>query len=256
MTDQLVEKIRLLEIHDVTGLRQDHQSRSDECVFQEKTRFDTSLVFVTDDDQRRHLQLPDVPLEIVKRRARALKSARHVRRALRIMFGELAGEFGKAERILDLECDATGAPTVGLRYDGRAFLFELSGEVPRALVKIFGVPALASRTCTGENERLHAPWMIERNLQRGIAPHGQADEVRAVDLQVIEHGDRVSHDVHVGVSRWVARHVGRSVAARRVGDAAIAPAELAQLRFPAAMVAGELVYEQNRRALTDLLVIE
>src|SRR5215470_1971003 len=119
MTDQLVEKIRLLEIHDVTGLRQDHQSRSDECVFQEKTRFDASLVFVTDDDQRRHLQLPDVRLEIVKRRARALKSARHVRRALRIMFGELAGEFGKAAGILNLECDATGAPAVGLRDGGQ-----------------------------------------------------------------------------------------------------------------------------------------
>ena len=98
--------------------------------------------------------------------------------------------------------------------------------------------------------------MIERDLQRGIAAHGQPDEMRAVDLQMIEHRNRVSHDVHVAVSRRIARHVGRFVSARRVGDAAIALAELAQLRFPAAMVAGELVHEQNRHALADLFVIE
>src|SRR6185312_552891 len=36
----------------------------------------------------------------------------------------------------------------------------------------------------------------------------------------------------------------------------VALAELAQLRLPAAMVGGELVHEQDRRTLPDLLVIE
>src|SRR5262249_9617429 len=144
------------------------------------------------------------------------------------MFGELAGEFGKAARVLDLEGDAAGTPAVSLRPGRPALLLELHGELPRALVKVFRVPALASRTCADENERLHAPGMIERNLQRGIAPHGQSDEVCTVDLQVIEHRERVSHDMHVGVSRRVARYVGRFVAARRISDATIAPAELAQ----------------------------
>src|SRR5262249_7306923 len=52
------------------------------------------------------------------------------------------------------------------------------------------------------------------------------------------------------------RHVGRRIAARIVGDAAVGPAEIAQLRLPRADVAGELVHEHDRNAGADLLVIE
>ena len=98
--------------------------------------------------------------------------------------------------------------------------------------------------------------MIERDLQTGIAAHRQADEMRGIDLEVIEHRHRVAHDVVVAVDIRVCRHIGRRVAARRIGDAAVALAELAHLRLPAAVVGGEFVHEQNGRALPDLLVIK
>jgi hypothetical protein len=40
-------------------------------------------------------------------------------------------------------------------------------------------------------------------------------------------------------------HVGWRIAARGVGDAAVAAREVSDLRFPAAMVAGELMHEQQ-----------
>ena len=35
--------------------------------------------------------------------------------------------------------------------------------------------------------------MIERDLQRRVAAHRQADDMRALDLEMIEHGDAIAH---------------------------------------------------------------
>jgi hypothetical protein len=98
--------------------------------------------------------------------------------------------------------------------------------------------------------------MVERDLQRGISAHRQADEVRLVDRKMIEHGDRIAHHVLVAVGGRIGWHVGRHIAARRIGDAAVALAELAHLRLPAAIVGGEFVHEQDRHALPGFLVVE
>ena len=52
------------------------------------------------------------------------------------------------------------------------------------------------------------------------------------------------------------RHVRRRVAARVVGDAAIAPAEEADLRLPAVQIIGELVHEHDRRAFSGFFVVQ
>src|SRR3972149_1555055 len=52
------------------------------------------------------------------------------------------------------------------------------------------------------------------------------------------------------------RDVGRRPAARGIGDAAVAAREIPDLRFPAQIVAAELVYEQDRIARSGLLMIE
>src|SRR5450755_3728119 len=89
-----------------------------------------------------------------------------------------------------------------------------------------------------------------------IAAHRQADDVRSVDLEMIEHGDGVAHHVQVAVGVARGRHVGRRITAKGISDAAVALAEFAQLRLPAAVIAGEFVHEQNRRALPYFFVIE
>src|SRR5262249_48881059 len=80
--------------------------------------------------------------------------------------------------------------------------------------------------------------------------------MRLRNFQMIEDCDSVAHDVLVTVGARISRHIGGFVPARGVGDAAIAFAEFAELRLPAAMVAGKLVHEQYRRAASNFLVIE
>src|SRR5580765_2340031 len=54
----------------------------------------------------------------------------------------------------------------------------------------------------------------------------------------------------------ILRHVGRRVAARVVGDAAVAPREVTHLGLPTAVVAAELVNEHDRHASAGLLVVK
>jgi len=80
--------------------------------------------------------------------------------------------------------------------------------------------------------------------------------MRLFDLEMIKDRDCVAHDMLVTVGGRIGRHVGRLVAACRVGDAAVALAKFAQLRLPAAVIARKFMHEQNRRAPTHLFEIE
>lgn len=80
--------------------------------------------------------------------------------------------------------------------------------------------------------------------------------MRLFDLEMIKDRDRVAHDMLVTVGGRIGRHVGRLVAARRVGDAAVALAKFAQLRLPAAVISRKFMHEQDRRTPTHLFIIE
>jgi hypothetical protein len=97
---------------------------------------------------------------------------------------------------------------------------------------------------------------VQADLQGGVAAHRQADDVRLVDLEMIEHRDRVVAEIFIAVDVRGSRHVRRRIAARGIDDAAMLAREMPHLRLPAAVVAGEFVHEQNRRAAAGFLVIE
>ena len=80
--------------------------------------------------------------------------------------------------------------------------------------------------------------------------------MRLVDLQRIEHGADVVAGAILRIARRVLGHVRGRVAAGIVGDAAVAPPEIAHLAFVAAIVVGEFVDEDDRRPRPCLLVIE
>jgi hypothetical protein len=63
-------------------------------------------------------------------------------------------------------------------------------------------------------------------------------------------------DGRVTVGARIGRYIGGFVAAGRIGDTAVTFAEFAELVLPAAMVAGELVHEQYRRAASNFFVME
>jgi hypothetical protein len=72
---------------------------------------------------------------------------------------------------------------------------------------------------------------------------------------MIEHGERVGVEVSVGVD-FAIRHVRRRVAARRVGDAAVAAREVSHLRLPIGVVGREFVQKKYRRSLARFFEID
>src|SRR5207248_9982739 len=82
------------------------------------------------------------------------------------------------------------------------------------------------------------------------------DDMRALEMQVIHDRPYVVACDVLRVARAIRGDVGRRVAARAESDAAILAAQVAHLRLTAAVVAGVLVHEHDRRADTALFVIE
>src|SRR5262249_21393460 len=172
------------------------------------------------------------------------------------MLGELPGKFGESARVLEFERNAAWTAPVSLRHRSRTFAFELRGEIARALVKLIRVPALAARSRTGQHQRAHASGIVERDLENGVTTHRQANQMRLLNFKMVEYRNGVAHDMLVTVDVRINRYIGRFVSACGIDDAAMALAKFAQLRLPAAMVAGELVHEQYRRALSNFFVME
>ena len=82
------------------------------------------------------------------------------------------------------------------------------------------------------------------------------DALRQRIGQRIEHPPDVVAGARLRVFLASVGHVGRRIAARVEGDAAIAPREEPQLGLVAAVVAGKFVHEDDRVAGAGLLVIK
>ena len=93
-------------------------------------------------------------------------------------------------------------------------------------------------------------------MQRGVGAHRVTDDVRLVDTERVHHRDHVVTGEVLRVAGRVGGYVRGWISALTVGDAAMLAAEMAQLRFPAAIVAGILVNEDDRRARPDLFHVE
>src|SRR6185312_3237438 len=77
---------------------------------------------------------------------------------------------------------------------------------------------------------------------------------RLVDLERVEHRADVVACALLRIALAVLGHVGWRIAARVIGDAAVALAEIPHLQFVRAPVAGEFVDEDDRDAAADFLV--
>ncbi len=85
-------------------------------------------------------------------------------------------------------------------------------------------------------------------MQRGKTANRQADDMRLGDRERIQHGADVVAGAILRIALGILRHIGWRVAAGVVGDTAIAPCKIADLRLEAAEVIGKLVDEDNRGA--------
>src|SRR5436190_14588090 len=98
--------------------------------------------------------------------------------------------------------------------------------------------------------------MPQAGVEHGEATHRQPDQVGPLDLEMVEHRQEVGHGVLLRVLRRVGGHVRRRVAASVIGDAPVAPREMPHLGLPAAVVARELVHEDDGDTFTGVFVVE
>jgi hypothetical protein len=98
--------------------------------------------------------------------------------------------------------------------------------------------------------------MLEAEMECAEPAHREADDVGLGDAEVVEDGDRVGDRALLRVRRLVDGDVRRRVAAGGVGDAAVPRGKGSHLRLPAAVVAGELVDEQEGKARADAFDVQ
>ena len=97
---------------------------------------------------------------------------------------------------------------------------------------------------------------MQSEVQSRKTAHGKSDDMRLVDSQPVQNRQNVITGMVLAVHIRIRRHLRRREAACCKGDTAIAPGEIAHLRFPTAHVAGKLMDENDRLAFADLFIIE
>ena len=176
--------------------------------------------------------------------------------ALGRMLAHPAAEFLPAARILRLVLLTHGEVRVLRRGRCDAFVFEQTCNVFCKRDALLALGRVRAPTAAGCGERQAASGIAQPHVQGGVRAHRVADDMCALQMQVIH--DRsyvVARDV-LRVARAIGRDVGRRVATCAESDAAVLAAQVAHLRLPAAVVAGVLVHKHHRRANAALLVIE
>src|ERR1700722_2553819 len=98
--------------------------------------------------------------------------------------------------------------------------------------------------------------MAKAEMQRREPAHGKAADMRLPDRKMIEHRQDVVGRAVLAIGRRILRYVRWRVAAGGLGDGAVALAEMLKLLFPAAMVAGEFMDEDDRRAAAGFLKVQ
>src|SRR5262249_6516855 len=107
-----------------------------------------------------------------------------------------------------------------------------------------------------DHDRAGAVAVGEAEMQRREAAHREADDMRLVDLERIEHCADVVACALLRIFFLVFWDIWRRIAARVEGDAAVMLPEMADLLLPGAAIAGKFMDEDDRNAFAGFLVIE
>jgi hypothetical protein len=172
------------------------------------------------------------------------------------VLAELAQVLGKAARVLVLVLHALRPHPVRGDKMRHAVAFDGFGVVLRVDLELAILRRMRAVAAAGHGNRCCAVAVRHAEMQRGEGAHGKAHDVRALQAERIEHTSDVVARPRLRVALEILGDLRWRIAARVVGDAAVATREEAHLRLPAAMVAAELVHEHDRGAATRFLVIE
>ena len=122
--------------------------------------------------------------------------------------------------------------------------------------ELFAAVGLGAVAAAGDHQRTRHFRIAQAEMEGREAAHGETHDMGPRDAQVVEHRLDVGGCAGLGVTARVVGHLRGRVAAGVGGDATIAAREVAHLRLPAAMVAGELVHEDHRLAAPGLLEVQ
>ena len=179
--DHVVEQRRLFQVEHVARFREERQSRGGQVFLQEQAGLDAIVVLVAADDQRRRRDFPDRLGQGVDRGPAALEAAHGVGGALGIVPCQRGIEIGMPARVLDQEGNPARRLARHLRNLHGAEFLELLGIVPALPAKRLQVFQARTRADAGKRHRQRALRRVERDVQRGVGAHRQADQMRAGD---------------------------------------------------------------------------
>src|SRR5438270_208947 len=193
--------------------------------------------------------------QVVERGPAALHAEQRIRGAERRMLGELREVFGEGALILELELHALRTDAVRGDELRHAFAPDALGVGARILLELLVMRRVRAIRAARHRDGECAIGIVHAEMQRGEGAHREADDMRPLDLQTIEHAADVVARTLLGIAVPVFRHFGGRIAPRVVPDAAIQACEVAHLRLPAAQVAAEFMHEDERGAGARLLVM-
>src|SRR5688572_11462085 len=152
------------------------------------------------------------------------------------MLTELAQVLVEPALILGLQLHARGADAVGRNEMLHALLADGLRVGAGVLLELRVLRGMGTVTAAGEGERERAMSIGEAEMQRGEGTHGEADDMGAREAERIQHAADVVAGAGLRVALPVLRHIRGRIAARVVGDAAVAAREMPHLRLPAALI--------------------
>src|SRR5437870_10987682 len=172
------------------------------------------------------------------------------------MLGQHSFEFCEAARVLVLELDARWPIGVLLRKCRHACRENEIGDRARLSTKALPLAGLGAVAATGHAQGQRPGGITKAEMKRSESAHRKANNVRALEAQMIEHRSDVVGRASLGIGSLACRHLRRRITSGIECDRAIAPAEMAHLCLPATMIPGKFVHEDQRRAGTGLFIIK
>ena len=240
----------------MAAVRHHCQRRRRDLAFHQHRGRKAGPVLVAGQHQRRDSHRAHLVDQVIERRPLALAAELGVGRAQRRVLGQRFLELGEAARILVLELNARRSVGI-LPGEGRhALVLQRPGHDADLGLELRRLVLLRAIADAGHDQRSRPRRVAEAEVEAGEAAHRQADHMRLVDPEMIHHRQDVVGGAVLAVALGLLRYIGRRIAPRAVGDAAIALAEMAHLHFPRAVVGREFVDEHDGRPRAGLLEIE
>src|SRR5262249_25954137 len=187
IADKAVELVRILDVDGVAAVRHHRKRGSRDVLLHQQGGLQAGPVLVARQHQCRgghRLHLVD---EIVERGALALYAELGVGGADGGMLSEALLELRKAARVFVFKLHPGRAVGVFLREGGHAFGAQSGDNAFNFFVEFVLLALLRAIAAARNRERQGAMRVPETEMQGREPTHGQADDMRLVDPQMVQH---------------------------------------------------------------------